>query len=168
MKKIHRKLIKGTNWALAGIISLLGFSACSDDDEDEDLKVDAYIDSGFMLMYGTIPTTFKADIILRGRVVDENGTPVPHLQFEAKSQQSGSLPFDEFRNDKKGEFKRKYRAVTQGGVAFELIAKDTDGELNGGDFKTDTTEIIISNEELQEELVKKNYVIRLSKKTINE
>ena len=29
MKKFNRKLIRGTNWALAGILSLLGFSGCN-------------------------------------------------------------------------------------------------------------------------------------------
>ena len=28
MKKLNRKLISGTNWALAGLLSLLGFSSC--------------------------------------------------------------------------------------------------------------------------------------------
>ncbi|MDR1114854.1 MAG: radical SAM-associated putative lipoprotein [Tannerella sp.] len=28
MKKINREFIKGTNWALAGLMSLLGFSSC--------------------------------------------------------------------------------------------------------------------------------------------
>ena len=29
MKKLNRKLIRSTNWALAGIMSLLGFSGCN-------------------------------------------------------------------------------------------------------------------------------------------
>ena len=30
MKKLNRKLIHGTNWVLAGILSLLGFSGCNE------------------------------------------------------------------------------------------------------------------------------------------
>jgi putative lipoprotein (rSAM/lipoprotein system) len=31
MKKFNRKFIKGTNWALAGLISLIGYSSCEDE-----------------------------------------------------------------------------------------------------------------------------------------
>ncbi|GEM_PF-6544260 len=33
MKKIHRAFIKGTNWALARLLSLMGFACSSDNDE---------------------------------------------------------------------------------------------------------------------------------------
>ena len=34
MKKLNRKLIRGTNWALAGLLSLLGFSSCGNPVEE--------------------------------------------------------------------------------------------------------------------------------------
>jgi putative lipoprotein (rSAM/lipoprotein system) len=36
MKKFNRKFIKGTNWVLAGLISLLGCASCDDDFEKRD------------------------------------------------------------------------------------------------------------------------------------
>lgn len=165
MKKLNRRLIKGTNWALAGIISLLGFSACSDDDTDEDLPIDAYIEGGSEAMYGVIPTRFNADIIIRGKVVDENGKEIPNIKLETKRKYApANEVIDAFESKKDGSFQRKYRAVEQGELYLDLIATDIDGEQNGGSFGADTTDIILTNEELQNELTKKEYQIRLSKK----
>jgi putative lipoprotein (rSAM/lipoprotein system) len=56
MKKINRKLIKGTNWALSGLISLLGFSSCG--------KI--IDDGGLVAEYGTPYAKF----IVSGKVTD--------------------------------------------------------------------------------------------------
>jgi putative lipoprotein (rSAM/lipoprotein system) len=59
MKRMNRQLIKGTNWALAGLMSLLGFSSCSSEEEYGTPKVE----------YGT-PT---AEFVVSGKVTDTNG-----------------------------------------------------------------------------------------------
>ena len=63
MKKLNRKLIRGTNWALAGILSLLGFSGCN---------------GLIRVEYGSP----NADYKVSGRVTDEQGTPVPNVKVE--------------------------------------------------------------------------------------
>jgi putative lipoprotein (rSAM/lipoprotein system) len=54
MKKINRKFIKGTNWALAGLMSLLGFSSCD------------IINGGSAEEYGTP----YAEFVVSGKVTD--------------------------------------------------------------------------------------------------
>ncbi|MDR2774313.1 MAG: radical SAM-associated putative lipoprotein [Tannerella sp.] len=61
MKKFNRKLIRGTNWALAGLISLLGFSSsCSSDNP---------LTGGGTVEYGTP----HADFVVSGKVTDTKG-----------------------------------------------------------------------------------------------
>jgi putative lipoprotein (rSAM/lipoprotein system) len=55
MKKINRKFIKGTNWALAGLMSVLGFSSCEETDN-----------GGGRVEYGTP----YADFVVSGKVTD--------------------------------------------------------------------------------------------------
>ena len=64
MKKFNRKLIRGTNWALAGLLSLLGFSGC---------------DKIFQMEYGSPSADFK----VTGRVTDEEGRPLSGVRIVA-------------------------------------------------------------------------------------
>ena len=64
MKKFNRKLIRGTNWALAGLLSLLGFSGC---------------DKIFQMEYGSPMANFK----VTGRVTDEEGRPLSGVRIVA-------------------------------------------------------------------------------------
>ncbi len=57
MKKWNRRFVKGTNWALAGLLSLLGFS-CSKENGGE-----------MPLEYGSPYATFSVS----GKVMDESG-----------------------------------------------------------------------------------------------
>ena len=64
MKKLNRKLIRGTNWALVGILSPLGFSGC---------------DKIFQMEYGSPMANFK----VTGRVTDEEGRPLSGVRIVA-------------------------------------------------------------------------------------
>ncbi|MDR1114856.1 MAG: radical SAM-associated putative lipoprotein [Tannerella sp.] len=81
MKKINRKFIKGTNWALAGLISLLGFSSCEEYDnggespssEEPELSVPSNDipsndNEGFSVEYGTP----YAEFVVSGKVTDSD------------------------------------------------------------------------------------------------
>jgi putative lipoprotein (rSAM/lipoprotein system) len=66
MKRFNRKFIKGTNWALAGLMSLLGFSSCE--------KIDNGIDNGGgVVEYGTPYAKF----VVSGKVTDAKGEELP-------------------------------------------------------------------------------------------
>ena len=57
MKRLNRAYIKGTNWALSGLLSLLGFS-CDN--------------GGGMAEYGTPMATYT----VKGKVVTDKGTAI--------------------------------------------------------------------------------------------
>ena len=68
MKKIYRPLIKGTNWALAGLLTLFGFTHCNDDGIGETPA-----------MYG-VPWKGYA---IKGTVVDKNTRqPIPNMEIK--------------------------------------------------------------------------------------
>ena len=70
MKKLNRKLIRGTNWALAGLLSLLGFTGCGKDDNgDGEISVE----------YGSPSSYFK----VLGRVTNEQGQPLGGMRVVA-------------------------------------------------------------------------------------
>ena len=70
MKRFNRKFIKGTNWALAGLLSLLGFSSCGDDKDDK----------GWSVEYGTP----YANYIVTGRVMG-GGQPLAGVRVAVVS-----------------------------------------------------------------------------------
>ena len=75
MKKLNRKLIRGTNWALAGLLSLLGFTGCGKDDNGGgEISVE----------YGSPSSYFK----VLGRVTNEQGQPLGGM----RGVSSGSIP----------------------------------------------------------------------------
>ena len=70
MKKLNRKLIRGTNWALAGLLSLLGFTGCGKDNNgDGEISVE----------YGVPSANFK----VLGRVTNEQGQPLGGMRVVA-------------------------------------------------------------------------------------
>ena len=81
MKKLNRKFIKGTNWALAGVMSLLGISSCDKET----------FGSGGMAAYGTP----HAEFVVSGKVTDTEGNAlsgvrvvVPSVEHRQKATQS--------------------------------------------------------------------------------
>ena len=72
MKKLNRKLIRGTNWALAGLLSLLGFTGCGKDDNGGgEISVE----------YGAPSANFK----VLGRVTNEQGQPLGGMRVVASN-----------------------------------------------------------------------------------
>ena len=72
MKKLNRKLIRGTNWALAGLLSLLGFTGCGKDDNGG---------GGVSVEYGVPSANFK----VLGRVTNEQGQPLGGMRVSASN-----------------------------------------------------------------------------------
>ena len=97
MKKLNRKLIRGTNWALAGILSLLGFSGC---------------DKIFQMEYGSPSADFK----VTGRVTDEEGRPLSGVRIVAPNvdgklgKQAYPSPQDTTYTDPDGKYTYRYNA----------------------------------------------------------
>ena len=106
------KLQRLTHYLMAMLFGLLGFSACSDDEEDEPIY-----------MYGT-PT---ADYIVRGTVTDEAGNPIMGINISP----SGTLT--PAKTDAEGRFKTDTLSYVG-----PYIFVDPDGDANGGRFETDT------------------------------
>lgn len=106
------KLQRLTHYLMAMLFGLLGFSACSDDEEDEPIY-----------MYGT-PT---ADYIVKGTVTDEAGNPIMGINIYP----SGTLT--PAKTDAEGRFKTDTLSYVG-----PYIFVDPDGDANGGRFETDT------------------------------
>ena len=117
------KITNFANWLLASVISLLGFSACSNG-------------GGMMLMYGTPTFDYQAD----GRVIDEEGKPIEGIQVKVTLSDEWSSKIDGTQVDggviysgKDGSFMTKKFANIK---IYSLTATDVDGEKNGGEFET--------------------------------
>ena len=98
MKKLNRKLIRGTNWALAGILSLLGFSGCGEI---------------FQLEYGSPNADFK----VTGYVTDEQGRPLSGVRIVAPNvdgkwgKQDYPSPHDTTYTGPDGKYTYRYNSV---------------------------------------------------------
>ena len=133
--KINRALIKGTNWALAGLISMLGFTGCDKFGPDE---------YGPMVEYG-VP---NMDFTVKGVVVDKaTQTPIKGIrvgyspEFWAMTMY-GVLPAPYkpkafVLTNSKGEYKltdRFYIGEIQMNDSISTLpvyVEDIDGEENG-------------------------------------
>jgi putative lipoprotein (rSAM/lipoprotein system) len=120
MKKIYRPFIKGTNWALAGLLSLLGF-ACDPEIAPE---------------YGTP----HADYSVKGTVTDAAGAAIPGIEIGIKSH-GGYVTNEPAYTNEEGKFDMSFGAFPK--EKFILTATDVDGEANGS-FKTDSVEVVFS------------------------
>jgi putative lipoprotein (rSAM/lipoprotein system) len=133
MKINYRPLIKVVNWMLAGLLGLLGFSACDDVGPVE---------------YG-VPS---ADYTVKGSVVNKaNGKPIEGIRVNVISPYSGIgvmygvfptpySPKSAVITNAKGEFKLTDRVtIEEKNYAFpvSVAITDIDGEKNGS-FASDT------------------------------
>ena len=134
--KINRAFIKGTNWALAGLLSLLGFTNCV-----------------FQMEYGTP----HADYTVKGTVVDKaTGKPIEGIRVgyspEARSiTMYGVMPTPyQFKNyvitDAKGAFKLTENVFPDQNLTIPVYVEDIDGEQNGL-YKADTLQVDFSKAE---------------------
>ena len=109
---------------LSGVLVLLGFTSCGKD-WNEDIG---------RLEYGSPTTKFQ----VKGRVTSDTEEPLKGIQvIVRKSWNNAPVYADTVYTDEKGEFKTE--ELTGGGVADQKVYfNDTDGEANGGTFKSDS------------------------------
>ncbi|WP_075558915.1 radical SAM-associated putative lipoprotein [Parabacteroides timonensis] len=125
MKRLYPHLLKRTNWLLAGLLTLLGFSCSNDLDNDDDLVCE----------YGTPHANYE----IKGKVVDRQNNPIPNVQIELRDSvpSRGWAHTDTLYTDNAGEFVWKTGEFP--GKTFKLMATDIDDESNGGLFAADTS-----------------------------
>lgn len=127
------------NALAAFVLSLLGFSSCGGDG-DNDMR----------MLYGTPTSNYH----LKGNVTAEDGTPIQGIKAVLIVDENGYggkqydarhiWPLDSAYTDSKGDYATKNKGMT--GTIDELkrkkilkvVLKDEDGEANGGEFATDT------------------------------
>ena len=134
MKKIYRPFIKGTNWALAGLLGFLGFSACNNDGEEP-----------MAVAYG-VPWASHA---IKGVVVDkETGEPIEGVEVKlAMPDENINYPKSwKTITNSEGEYKlsNTYSYYTEKGAPIAF--NDIDGEENGS-YKSDTIYVDITKGE---------------------
>ena len=122
MKKLNRKLIRGTNWALAGLLSLLGFTGCGKDDNGG---------GGISVEYGVPSANFK----VLGRVTNEQGQPLGGVRVAASNvtavwgkgseQCYSGLLRDTVYTASDGSFVREYSLFPADSVYIHMKIEDT-------------------------------------------
>lgn len=130
MSKYKRLFIKGTNWALAGLLSLLGFTRCGLIDPVDE--------------YGTPWSRYH----IKGKVVDKTtGEPIKDIEVKIAIPDSIASYYPE-------GLKNSWRTTTDGEGAFKLsdtpesylleeipiAISDVDGSQNGL-YQSDTIHI---------------------------
>ncbi|MDR1723361.1 MAG: radical SAM-associated putative lipoprotein [Tannerella sp.] len=138
MKNLYRPLIKGTNWALAGILTVLGFNSCDIFNSEEPVE------------YGSP----NADYTVKGKVVNKaNGKAIKGIKVEYTSPvvpeygaPSTSYQYLEKSvvTDDNGNFKLTANDFPGVIASQPVYISDIDGEANGSfadttvvvDFKT--------------------------------
>lgn len=124
MKKLYSYLLRSSNWVIAGLLSLIGYS-CSDSEIDDNL----------ICMYGTPYGTFE----LKGKVLDNQKHPIPNVQILIRDSvpSRGWIKSDTIYSDNNGEIHWKLKDFP--GYTYQLIASDIDDDKNGGHFASDTS-----------------------------
>lgn len=135
MKKISNSFRKGSNWALAGLLSILGFS-CSESDPNNDTTEE----------YGTPYATFE----IKGKVQNKEGKEIPDIQIQiaaGRTNNSGgrydTIP-DLVKTDFKGEFNTNFSHAPVNNL--KIIVTDTDKEANGS-YLNKTEEINLESDD---------------------
>ena len=160
MKIFKRKCIRGTNWALAGLMSLLGFSGCDGIIND---------DEGGMVEYGSPYAKYE----FKGKVTDAANNPIQGIKVEVEGDWSTTKnnfhPFyglDDITTTADGTFKVNATESTYALVKFR--ATDVDGEANGL-YKKDSVIVTLKKDDFKDGErwfnghVSKEVTIRLNK-----
>jgi putative lipoprotein (rSAM/lipoprotein system) len=145
MKKLNRSMIKGTNWALTGLMSLFGFSSCSEND-------------GEAPEYGTP----YAEFIVSGKVTDTGNrglrdirVVVPRVDHHQRAT-PGFIPDRTFTSGEvcdttytgeNGDFEYAYACVpTNDSINVMIKFEDISADPR---FETDSTKVTFFSSELQ-------------------
>lgn len=128
MNKTNHFFLSFTNKILAGLLSLLGFSL-------------AACDKMGSAEYGSP----HADYEIKGKVVNNQGSPIPDIQIEVSDSipESGWMYRDTIYTDANGQFEWKRGEFPR--MTFQLISRDIDEEENGGQFVPKTTFVSFKN-----------------------
>lgn len=131
MKKLSYILAKGSNLALAGLLSLLGFSSCDKAEE--------------AAMYG-VP---HADFSIKGKITDSKGTLIPGIQIRYASTYTGngqtwldSIP--ETSIARNGTFDSRFQCFPTNNL--RVYTTDIDGDENGS-FANDSIDIELKGDD---------------------
>lgn len=134
MKKLYRPILKGSNWVLAGLLSLLGFPSCGDNG------------SGGLEMYGTPSATYS----IRGKVQNAAKEAIPDIKIQFLTEHSGDgkIWHDTISSpvltNSRGEFEGHFVSFPTSDI--RVIATDIDGPANGS-YSKDSIDIKINAEE---------------------
>lgn len=115
------------NALLTVLLSMLGFESCSSESLEE---------------YGSPIVEYgcpHADYIVKGTVTDEAGKPVQGIKITAPASSDTDAATQTALTDGSGAFKLKEFSNMRGNF---LIAEDIDGDANGGEFKSDTLNVL--------------------------
>lgn len=135
MNECYKSFLKRINWLLAGLLAVLGFGATG-------------CDKMYPVEYGTPHATYA----LKGKVVDQQNQPVPHVQVQIQPAEEAAtpswyLPVDTVYTDADGNFAwERNDFITS--PRFQMISEDTDEEANRGWFASDTLQIDFSDEKM--------------------
>ncbi|MDR0757481.1 MAG: radical SAM-associated putative lipoprotein, partial [Tannerella sp.] len=125
LKKTYHILMKGVNWVLAGLVSILGFSGC---------------DKGTPVEYGVPYAMFT----FQGKVTNRAGEPVPDIKVEVKDGDNFAHPA---LTDAEGHYSALFSAFPV--EDFQVIASDIDGETNGS-YLNDSVQVRVDKEDYYE------------------
>ncbi|MDR1380336.1 MAG: radical SAM-associated putative lipoprotein [Tannerella sp.] len=133
MKKNNRKFISGTNWALAGLMSLLGFSAC------DIFKTGAD-------EYGTP----YAEFVVSGNVTDENGTALQGMGVIVSHAETAGQNAVEIRDTsftkENGGFEYHYTGFP---ASMDIHMKFEDISAENARFEPDSAKVSFLRTELK-------------------
>jgi len=128
---MKKRFIKISNLLLGGLVSMLGFSSCSNDDPAED-----------RVEYGQPHAKYR----VVGTVTDEIGNPIDNIKVKVglheEWQQGEALKIydhgiDSTYTDKAGKFITKDFIDVSLGENLKVFLSDEDGAANGA-YKNDT------------------------------
>ena len=137
--KINRAFIKGTNWALAGLISMLGFAGCNIIEPK--------------MEYGTP----NADFTVKGTVVNKaNGKPIEGIRVGYSPEVGAGVMYGVMpapyrpkafvTTNAKGKFKLTANFFDSPKQEIPVYVEDIDGEQNGL-FQSESLELDFSKAE---------------------
>jgi len=128
------KIYHWYNALLSALLTMLGYGCTSENGMD---------------MYGT-PVEYGApnvNYVFKGQVTDEAGKPVEGIKTSLKRIYPGYYEgtIDSTLTDTSGQYQVEFNGLI--GNEDKLIVEDIDGEANGGEFLSDTINVVNLDEE---------------------
>lgn len=129
--KLKKTFIKNTNWALAGLLTMLGFNVSCDDERVE---------------YGTPKATYQ----IKGKVKSEQGEAIKGIQVLIENiEEVYYIRRDSTLTKEDGSFDLNMGDFPDKTNTYRVISSDIDGSENGGSFESDTTMVTFNSSELR-------------------